>query len=544
MKLINCFPSGYKPNEAQQNVLNKIDEAFLEGHKFVIVRAPTGTGKSFISKTVGNAANQCTKEFRDLITSYLAYKQDDEYVYDCVNETQKQPFGCFALTVTKGLQDQYKLFFDDVKVLKGKNNYLCEVDKNYSVETAPCVHIKKLRDECWRKNFCSYYRDRNEAMVGPFATLNYKMFFSLPDHVKNREYIICDEASELEDEFVKEFTCTIDLDFLDECKVDFSSGNIPTGDYAKAYRGVESLALLIQDRSREIESTIKGNDKLTNYLESEKKKMIALRNLNNKLQLLMESWQDCEYLIEKKNGNAIIFTPLKIDRLTKYLFNFGKKVILMSATIIDEKVFAKTLGIENYKFVDVQSPFDSKKAPIYVNKKHKLNAQNIKTTLPTIIEMIAAICDNHKNDKGIIHTHTMSITNAIKGKCNTRRFLYREPGVMNDEILKLHYDNDEPTVLVSPSLTHGVDLKDDLARFQIIVKAPYLPLTEQRIKILFDQDKRWYETKMLCSLIQACGRGIRSKDDHCITYILDATVLNCLKNNVDILPKYFIDRFV
>jgi len=544
VKLINCFPSGYKPNEAQQKVLNNIEQAFTEGYKFVIVRAPTGTGKSFISKTVANSSGQCSKEFRDLITSYLAYKQDGEYEYDCKNETEKQPFGCFALTVTKGLQDQYKQFFDDVKVLKGKSNYLCEVDKNYSVETAPCVHIKKLRDECWRKNFCSYYRDRNEAMVGPFATLNYKMFFSLPDHVKHREYIICDEASELEDELVKEFTCIIDTDFLDECKVNFYPSNIPTGDYAKAYRGVESLTLSLQERIKDIESTIKGNEKLTNYLENEKKKMIGLKNLNSKLQLLIESWNDCEYLIEKKNGNMVTFTPLKVDGLTKYLFNFGKKIVLMSATIIDEKNFAKTLGIEKFKFIDVESPFDAKKAPIYVNKKHKLNAYSLKSALPGVIDMIEGICNMHKNEKGIIHTHTLAITNAIKTRCTDNRFLYREQGVQNDEILKLHYETEDPTVLVSPSLTHGIDLKDDLARFQIIVKAPFLPLIDQRIKILFDNDKKWYENRMLCSLIQACGRGIRSKDDHCVTYILDATVLNVLKNNTGILPKYFIDRFV
>jgi len=49
---------------------------------------------------------------------------------------------------------------------------------------------------------------------------------------------------------------------------------------------------------------------------------------------------------------------------------------------------------------------------------------------------------------------------------------------------------------------------------------------------------------MLCSLVQACGRGIRSTNDFCVTYILDATVLEALRTNVNILPRYFIDRFV
>lgn len=541
MNLIKCFPDGFKPSDTQKNILSNIDKAFDDGNKFVIVRAPTGTGKSFISKTVANSSQQCSKEFRDIITSYLAFKQNGmgyEYEDECLEEPH---FGCFALTVTKTLQDQYKQFFDDTKILKGKNNYLCEIDKNHSVETAPCVHIKKLRDECWRKDICPYYRDRNEAIVGPFASLNYKMFFSLPGHVKQREFIICDEASELEDELVKEFTCEINYEFLDTCSVDYSYFTV--SDYAKAYRGVESLALSIQARAKEIESTITGNDKLNTYLETQKGKMIALKNLNNKLQLLINTWNDSEYIIER-NDQVVTFTPLKVDKLTKHLFDHGKKIILMSATIIDEKNFAKTLGIEKFKFIDVDSPFDSKKAPIYTNTKHKLNAYTLKNTLPTIVDMIAKICEAHKHDKGIIHTHTMEITKAIKSKCHGKRFLYREQGVMNDEILRLHSDTDDATVIVSPSLTHGVDLKDDLARFQIIVKAPYLPLTNKRIKQLFEMDKQWYQNKMLCSLIQACGRGIRSKDDHCVTYILDATVINALKMSRGVLPKYFIDRFV
>jgi len=541
VKLINCFPKGYKPRSHQEDVINNIDKAFSEGYKFVIVRAPTGTGKSFISKTVGNIAKECSTDFKNIVTSYLAFKQTGmgyEYEEDCLKEPG---FGSFVLTVTKGLQDQYKQFFDDVSVLKGKSNYLCNIDNDYSVETAPCVHIKKLKDSCWKKDFCSYYKARNDAIVSKFATLNYNMFFSLPDHVKNREYIICDEASELEDQIVKEFTCVINLDFLDDCKVDYTI--FSTQDYSKAYRGVEQLAMAVQERAKQIENSITGNEKLSNYLESEKNKMIALKNLHGKLQLLISTWQDSEYIIEREK-DIITFTPLKVDVLSKYLFDHGTKIILMSATIIDEANFAKTLGVTNYKFIDTDSPFDSKAAPIYVNTKHKLNSFNLKATLPTIIDMVQKICENHKDVKGIIHTHTLDITNAVKSKCNSKRFLFREQGVMNDEILKLHYETEDPTVLVSPSLTHGIDLKDNLARFQIIIKAPYLPLMNKRIKKLFEMDKKWYENKMICSLIQACGRGIRSKEDHCVTYILDGAVVNVLKNNTKILPKYFIDRFV
>ena len=87
--------------------------------------------------------------------------------------------------------------------------------------------------------------------------------------------------------------------------------------------------------------------------------------------------------------------------------------------------------------------------------------------------------------------------------------LYREPGVRNEEILEAHMTDSDPTVLVSPSMSYGVDLKGDLAKFQIIVKAPFLPTKDVRIERMMKNDFDWYQNKMLCSLIQACGRGIR-----------------------------------
>lgn len=117
--LINSFPSGYDPNPTQVKLLKNIEQAFTDGYKFVVCNAPTGSGKSMVSKTVGNVAGQCTKEYRDIVTSYLAYKrtQGGNYAYEDECNEEKS-FGCTALTITKALQDQYKELFNDVEVLR------------------------------------------------------------------------------------------------------------------------------------------------------------------------------------------------------------------------------------------------------------------------------------------------------------------------------------------------------------------------------------------------------------------------------------------
>ena len=168
----------------------------------------------------------------------------------------------------------------------------------------------------------------------------------------------------------------------------------------------------------------------------------------------------------------------------------------------------------------------------------------MKKFLPKIISNIQDICEHHKGEKGIIHTQNNTITGELSKVLVGDRYLYRQPGVVNEEILSKHTLSKDPTVLISPSMSHGVDLKDDLARFQIIVKAPFLPTKDVRIERLMKDDYDWYVNKMLCSLIQSCGRGIRSKKDHCVTYILDANIAHNILNNKHKLPNYFLNRFL
>lgn len=113
------FQKGIALIGSKSKLLKHIDEAFNSNYKFVVCNAPTGSGKSFVSKTVGNAADESTEDFRELVTSYAAYRQQDD-------SDNTAPFGCTALTITKSLQDQYRDFFSDVEVLKGKSKlYMC-----------------------------------------------------------------------------------------------------------------------------------------------------------------------------------------------------------------------------------------------------------------------------------------------------------------------------------------------------------------------------------------------------------------------------------
>jgi ATP-dependent DNA helicase DinG len=88
-------------------------------------------------------------------------------------------------------------------------------------------------------------------------------------------------------------------------------------------------------------------------------------------------------------------------------------------------------------------------------------------------------------------------------------------------------------VLISPSLALGIDLKDDLSRFQIITKVPYPSLGDRYIREKFERDKQWYNLRTALRLIQAVGRSVRSKDDWAHTYVLDSNLGNFIVRNID-----------
>jgi len=541
-KLLDYFPVGYTPNIQQTDIFNKIDNAFDEGYKFVICCAPTGTGKSFIAKALANISENVDPTYEDLISSYEAYKRKDgEFVYE--KQLQEcNSHGAFVLTVTKNLQDQYKNLFNELEILKGKQNYQCVVDDRFNVNIAPCIHVEGLKRQCWALNKCPYYNARNDALINKFSALNYSMFLSLPEPTRKRQYLICDEASELEEEFVKYFSCEVIFKQMQKLGIDLKPS---PNTYAGWLTWLTHIATQLVNKEDELKDKLRKQTRKNTpkQLEAIGYQFAFVQQKLKDFRMLTKSYETHEYVIETK-PEGVMFTPLKVDHLTNpFLFNYADKVVLMSATIIDHKNFAKTLGIEKYKYIEAKSAFNPKNAPIYVNTKIKLNYQNLKTNLPRIVEQIQKITNHYKDSKGIIHTHTQYITDFLKFKLKDDRFIFREAGNNNEQIIKQHIETQDPTVIVSPSLSFGVDLKDELARFQIIVKAPFLPLTNERIKKLLALDKDWYINKMLISLIQASGRGIRSQEDHCVTFILDGTAVDILIRNKHKLPQYFLDRF-
>lgn len=551
--LFKHFPEGREPREIQVILLQQLQDALKTEKKFITINAATGVGKSMIAATLAHASEEPSKEFKELVNNYGIWHQ-----IEGSDRAEKHPhYGAAVLTVTKNLQDQYTKDFEDLHLLKGKGNYICEYDGESDVESAPCTTQSALRKSCWECNRCTYYNDRNASIANKFGVFNYDVWLHLPPHVRRKEILICDEASELENVIISHFSVDLNYETLEKLLEINKYPRIPSENNDEAYDWLSSVnetALkTIEDIKEEMEkSKNKNNGKFKYRLKSLQRLQQSVEKVINNWGKNGENADSVEYIVEKvapdkynKNiKEGVTFTPFRANKLAHKLFNTVEKVVFLSATIIDHRKEMIDLGIgrDDYVYIEAPSAFDPAKSPIYVVGNFPLSYKLMDENLPKVTEIARRILDKHKDVKGLIHTVSFKITKSVEENIFDDRLIFRDAGKTNDILLKEHAESDEPTVMVSPSMSHGVDLKGDLGRFQIIMKVPYLPLSNKRIKRLCKEDYSWYQNKTLSTLVQMAGRCTRNETDKAVTYIVDGSAVGLLKRSWNKLPKYFRDR--
>ena len=164
--------------------------------------------------------------------------------------------------------------------------------------------------------------------------------------------------------------------------------------------------------------------------------------------------------------------------------------------------------------------------------------KNTDRSLPLMAQAIKAILAEHKNEKGIIHCHSYKVANYLKKNIRSRRLLSHNAS-NRDKVLFDHMNSKSATVLLSPSMTEGVDLKGDASRFQILCKVPYPFLGDKLVRKRMNKWKWWYPLQTIKTIIQSVGRSIRTNDDRAITYILDGDWERFYSKNRDLFPEDF-----
>lgn len=143
-------------------------------------------------------------------------------------------------------------------------------------------------------------------------------------------------------------------------------------------------------------------------------------------------------------------------------------------------------------------------------------------------EAILQIMDIHEDEKGIILPYTNEIEERLLEEIKRldagayqRLMTHSKDAAEREEVLEEFEVCPDPAVLLSTYVNQGYDGKH--CGFAIIVKIPFPPLGDVRTVKKMERDEEWYKSETAGSLIQMCGRVVRSVEDTGITYIVDPT---------------------
>ena len=92
-------------------------------------------------------------------------------------------------------------------------------------------------------------------------------------------------------------------------------------------------------------------------------------------------------------------------------------------------------------------------------------------------------------------------------------------------------------------MEEGVDLKDDISRFQVICKIPYPYLGDKLVQERKKVWTWWYSFETVKKIIQSIGRSVRNAEDYATTYILDSCWERFYYDNMDLFPADFSKHF-
>jgi ATP-dependent DNA helicase DinG len=494
---------------------------FLEKHqdkKYFIIEAAVGTGKSIIAKT-----------FADY------FKQFDQ--------------NTFTLTHQKILQKQYSDEFQDMFALYGKSNYscsngiTCDIGSLSGCTKKTCPAKIALADAQ-----CSSNTIMNYAVALTYFLYKEKSF-------QPRQLMVLDEAHEL-DSILTEFN-NIEIT-RKECN-----------EYGIEYYDSTNLLAIKPYLIEEYKPAVRGKLKLLEFeykqYEDDKKKskraielLIKINELTRQIANI-DDFIECDELILAVN---YIITKSELGFKIKMLYgakNFklleekAEKFLFLSATILDHNEFCRNLNIpiEETAFISLPSEFPVENRLVHYMPVTKVSygfEDDFRKTL-LLINTITDLLTLHENESGVIHTGNFRIAQLIESRLKNKishKLFHYNPGSGNNRGLVINefLQSDVPSVIIGPSLSTGLDLKDDLGRFNLIVKLPYSSMADNWVKKRMKLDKSFYSNDCIRSIIQASGRCTRHETDISSTYILDENFSNLLYYNRKSFPPWWIESVI
>lgn len=524
MEILENFPFP-EPRAGQLEIINEIKKAIEEGFRYILLEAGTGTGKSAIASTLAG-------------------------IY--------QP--AYILTMTKQLQSQYGAQFG-YPLVKGRGNFSCQetgLENNcdmgtcqttpssrkfvceYGISKSPFEGGSFAFEDAYGANIyfrsnehCYYWNQKANAVKSPITLMNYDYALLELNYVKHfgkRRLIILDEAHNIENKLMQRLEVNI---YSKRLENDINK-SIPLN--MMSYEDPSEWTLFLE--------SIYDSYKALALQKMPKNKADRINRTKFRLQELLTNLEETpkNWVVDQIAG-GVVFKPLSVDMYTEdRLFRHADTCLFMSATLLDMDLFCKWLGIdpkEAYK-VKVKSNFPASARPVHLKIVGNMSRRSINRTAPKTIPILEKIINHHRYEKGLIHTHNYKCQKYIMDQIKNNRLIDHNSRNREYQLHRFE-ESQENKVLVSPSMSEGVDLPYEKCQFQVIYKIPFPYLGDRQVNQRRKKDPKWYAYKTVMTLLQAYGRGMRAEDDYCETYILDGNIRMLLNNHLykNLVPEFF-----
>jgi Rad3-related DNA helicase len=510
---------------AQERALADIRDAYEAGNEVVLVRAPTGSGKSLLARAIAGCARQASA--------------DDP----------TRPVGAYYTTPQVSQLDDVAgdALLEDLAIVRGKGNYRCILpgESDTPVNRAPCVRERGF--DCEVEHRCPYFSDRAIAANRAIAamTLAYFMQTAGSDVFGQRDVVVVDEAHGLGE--WAEMYATIDLG-PDTVPVWEAVPAPAVDDLEDAAAYADRLEAVADRRLTELRQSVELDP-------DEVAARDRLEELRSALSWFTEAYRDPDapttWVVDQPDGEGtrVTIKPMNpASYLQHTVWDRGQRFALLSATMLSKDAFCASVGLDPARvaLVEVPHTFPVEHRPLYDVTRGKMTYEERDATLPKVADVLVGLMARHADEKGLVHCHSYAIQDRLADLLADRGVaarVRRHASENRDAELAAWKRTDAPEVFLSVKMEEALDLEGEMARWQVLCKAPYPNTRDSRVAHRLEEGQwAWYYRAALRTVIQACGRIVRSPDDYGATYLADASLLDLFERARADMPDWFAEQ--
>ena len=522
----------------QKEIVSDILDSF-QTNSVVLVEAPTGAGKTIIgaatSRALGGGA------------TYLAH--------------------------TIMLQEQQLRTLPDAVTVTGRRNHPCLLPMagalNLTAEDADCPC------ELAEPQGCSYYRQWFASMNARDVALNYAFMVRIvkangikvadgwgtqgedrnviPNPFVGRKLMVCDEGHNLE-------AALLSADAVEVYQASFEryGFKIPQGtDFLSWLQWATGLAPVLEERYKESKTALgkalmEGNLSADGFKEGSRLKGLiqTLANIKDLSGIASHGGEQSVFVGRRPFG--FIIQPIWAwNRAHRLLFAHAENVMVMSATLGRPGLMARLLGLDSWDHLKIPSTFPVANRPVFYWPVSKMKYNMPEIDKQKQVVALVTLANKFPNSAGLVHTNSYPLA----------KYLWEQAARYDQEVFARMILSTSSTrvadfadfeknpgnrILLTPAATTGVDW--DFLGWQMIPKVPYGDLSDDITRLRYDYQtdegeplgKEVYQNEAVKTIVQACGRGVRSATSKCVTVITDGAFWPLFKYTAaDAFPDWF-----